>query len=267
MTQYIASVWNDVPRTKHLVAEVIREEVQKLRAPGGPGLPAIHKCLAQLRLPVYITTNYDDLLEQALSLIPGVRPRSEIRRWSEELLSEPSGFDDGKYQPSPAEPVVFHLHGRWREEAGDADAVRLTQFESFVLTEDDYLDFLVNVSREISISPITRDERTALPLALRTVLKSKALLFVGYSMTDVNFLFILRALVRTMQPHSRVQRVAVQLSPKALPQGHSKESYQERVEEYFDWTHNVRVLWRNADELAECVRKDLKLASWPAAGP
>jgi hypothetical protein len=86
-------------------------------------------------------------------------------------------------------------------------------------------------------------------------------------MTDVNFLFILRALVRTMQPHSRVQRVAIQLSPATLPQGHSRESYQERVEEYFDWTHDVRVLWRNAEELANRVRQDLNLPNWPAGAP
>jgi hypothetical protein len=102
VTQYVASVWNDVPRTKHLVAEVLHERVEKAKSKDGSGLPPIHKCLAQLRLPVYITTNYDDLLEQALAGIPGVRPRSEICRWSEELLAEDSGFDDGKYQPSPA---------------------------------------------------------------------------------------------------------------------------------------------------------------------
>ena len=43
---------------------------------------------------------------------------------------------DGSFRPEPMKPVVFHLHG-W-----------LGIPESLVLTEDDYLDFLVAVSRD-----------------------------------------------------------------------------------------------------------------------
>ena len=267
VTQYIASVWNDVPRTKHLVAEVLQERVERAQPKREQGLPAIHRCLAQLRLPIYITTNYDDLLEQALAEIPGVRPCSEVCRWSNELLLEISRFDDGHYEPSSTEPVVFHLHGRWQEKRdGGAKAV-LRAYDSFVLTEDDYLDFLINVSREIVVSPTGRDDKTALPLTLRRAIKKQALLFVGYSLTDVNFLFILRALVETMQRHSRVQRVAAQLSPAVLPQGYNQEDYQEQVEQYFDWTHDVRVVWKNADDLAAELTRDLELPPWPKPLP
>ena len=82
------------------------------------------------------------------------------------------GVDPGLV-PTQANPVVFHLHGHY-----DVP-------ESLVLTEDDYLDFLVAVSRDDGL----------LPHQIQKALAGASLLFLGYRLADWNFRVIHRGLV------------------------------------------------------------------------
>jgi hypothetical protein len=92
-----------------------------------------HAVFAGLPLPVYLTTNYDDFMVAALRQ-RAKDPRREVCRWnsSPSMRAEPTVLDPA-FVPTPANPVVFHLHGH------------IGLPESLVLTEDDYLDFLVAV--------------------------------------------------------------------------------------------------------------------------
>jgi SIR2-like domain len=56
-----------------------------------------------------------------------------------------------------------------------------------VLTETDYLDFLINLSKE-----------EILPDQISTALNSTSLLFVGYRLRDINFHFIFRSLMQLL---------------------------------------------------------------------
>jgi len=85
------------------------------------------------------------------------------------------------YEPDPFNPVVFHLHGSDENE------------DSLVLTEDDYLDFLVNMSR---------NERM-LPPRIERALTEASLLFIGYRLRDVNFRVIYRGLVQKLDGSRR----------------------------------------------------------------
>src|SRR5215207_7948168 len=88
-----------------------------------------HDVLAELPIPVFMTTNYDDFMTQALRR-RGKDPKREICRWnrSPAIKTEPTVLGPS-FAATPANPVVFHLHGH------------LDVPESLVLTEDDYLDF------------------------------------------------------------------------------------------------------------------------------
>lgn len=89
--------------------------------------------LANLPIRIYLTTSPYTFLEEALRLA-GKQPRTELCRWRRELDTIESVIDDA-YRPSAEEPLVYHLHG-------------LDQYaDSLVLTEDDYLEFLVNVAQ------------------------------------------------------------------------------------------------------------------------
>lgn len=157
--------------------------------------------LASFRLPIYLTTSYHSFLEQALQAA-GARPRTELCPWHEGLDSITSAFD-GNYEPSPAEPVVYHLHGY--DEYPN----------SLVLTEDNYLEFLVAVSEHRG------KDTDRIPDRIRQALNDSALVLLGYSLQDWDFRSLFWGLVkmRTRQPRS----VAIQLQPNRQEQEYLKQ--------------------------------------------
>jgi hypothetical protein len=176
--------------------EEILERFFKAVAPpdfGDPDEP--HAVLAGLPLPVYMTTNYDDFMAQALES-RHKDPRRELCCWNELVKDEPSIFASAPgFDPTPANPIVFHLHGHNEVP------------ESLVLTEDDYLDFLVNISRDHDL----------LPPRIQRAMAEASLLFVGYSLADLNFRVIFRGLVTSTERALRRISVTVQLPvPRAM---------------------------------------------------
>ncbi len=203
----------------------------------------VHRALADLGLPIYLTTNYDDFMFEALGAA-GKDARREVCRWNRVLEQQPSVFDEG-FNPTPANPVVFHLHGH----AGLPS--------SMVVTEDDYLDFLVNTSKDLSISPTGPQQRVVLPLRIRTAITNTTLLFVGYRLADLNFRVILRGLLGSLEQSSRRISITVQLKPEGPGAGKEEEilKIQDYLEKYFDWTFNLQVYWGPAQQFVRDLRQ------------
>jgi SIR2-like domain len=136
-----------------------------------------HRILAELPLPVYMTTNYDDFMMKALERHPMRRPRRALCRWNTLLKADATGpKDDPSDEPNPANPVVFHLHGH-------------SLPESVVLTEDDYLEFLASIAQDPNL----------LPRPIRNALDRSSLLFIGYRLADWNFRVLLQGLRTSRQ--------------------------------------------------------------------
>jgi hypothetical protein len=68
-----------------------------------------------------------------------------------------------------------------------------------VLTEDDYLDFLVNISRQQDL----------LPPRIQEVLTGASLLFIGYRLADWDFRVLFRGLVTSIE--GTLQRISVSI--------------------------------------------------------
>jgi len=148
-------------------------------APPAPDDPL--SLLAELPFTTYVTTAYDDLLARALRASPSGRgertrrPRVDHCRWSEALSSSSLATifeQDPHYQPSVAEPFVFHLDGQLAVE------------ESLVLTEDDHFDLLVATARHPN----------RVPPPVQRALRGGPLLFIGQPLTDWNFRALRRSL-------------------------------------------------------------------------
>jgi hypothetical protein len=152
----------------------------------------VHKVLASLNLPLYLTTNYDNFLTAALQA-QGKQPAREICRWNEALDGLPSLFeDDPDYKPTPEAPLVYHLFGNEEEP------------DSMVMSEDDHLDFLVHISAEM--------ER--IPHYIWAALANSSLMFLGYGLSDWGFRTIMRGLVATRQQRRKIKHIGVQLDPR-----------------------------------------------------
>jgi hypothetical protein len=178
----------------------------------------IHRQLAGFaRLPIYLTTNYDNLMTLALEAA-GRKPQRRAFPWREE---DPGLAAEG----TADEPLVCHLFGT------DQD------LKSMVLTEDDHLDFLASVSRS---------ELNRLWPQLRLELgTSEVLLFLGYRLHDLDFKVLLRFLARIDSTFDRFQ-LAVQIDPlQAAAEG--CDNARTYLENYFD-RQRIQIYWGTARE-------------------
>jgi hypothetical protein len=186
-----------------------------------------YKVLAALPLPVYVTTNYDGLLAAALAH-EGKQARRELCRWNSALRRNLPPLDGQR--PTQESPLIFHLHGS------------IDIMESIVITEDDYLDFLVNVK--------PTDQRVV-PPRIQQALADSSLLFIGYSLKDINFRVLFRALVQSLELSQRKLSIAVQIDPS--DHVGDLDAAKEYLNVYFkNW--NIKMYWGSATQFAEEFR-------------
>lgn len=212
--------------------QLLRRKLQEVGPPDFSAPDEPHGALADLGLPVYITTNYDGLMTGALK-DREKDPQRELCAWNKLVHeTQPSVLATG-FKPTPANPLVYHLHGHH-----DVP-------QSMVLTEDDYLAFLVEIS--------TDNSNRMLPPAIRNALASTSLLFVGYSLSDWDFRVLFRGLMGSLGRTLGMTSIAVQLAPavddatdeqRAIVQGYLN-SYFEQMQ-----TIKVRLYWGDVRDFA-----------------
>lgn len=211
------------------------EEFGHIAAPSFDDPYEPHRVLADLPLPVYITTNYDNFLFQALTRAEynGKKktPQREFCKWNRPIgggipqARRRSPRLDGDIE----KPLVFHLHGHMGVPA------------SMVLTEDDYLDFLIKIGKDSSL----------LPSRIEEAFTTTSLLFVGYSLNDWNFRVLFRNVVSYLDLSIRRVHISVQLLPlRDTASEAQKRSAEEYLDRYFSKL-DIRIYWGNAREFVE----------------
>jgi hypothetical protein len=230
--QYLAVSHESSSWPKRKIAELLSQ----LGPPSIDDMNEPHRVLASIELPLYITTNYDDFMWCALRRrIPSAK--REHARWTKNMLSTHDSVVDHGYVPSPIDPVVFHLHGH------------TGNIRTMVASEDDYLDFLVNVSKDLANSPNSLGQRVVLPLPVRTAITNTTLMFIGYGLADINFRVILRGLVGSLEQGEAETSLAVQFARDEDPL-----ELQYYLERYFKWAFKLSVYWGSAQEFASELR-------------
>jgi len=178
----------------------------------------IHHLLADLPLPLYLTTNMDSFMFEALRH-KGRYPRREGPRWQ-----PPAGAPQYILTPRPSseQPVVFYLNGH----DGDEE-----QRRHLVLSEDDYLAHLIRLSR---------DQETILPMNVLSEISQHSFLFLGYSLHDWEFRLILQGLLKPIaQTGGAKLHVGVQLDVEQNPHADKAIDYLRRYLGRF----NIEIYW------------------------
>lgn len=193
-----------------------------------------YKVIAELPLPVYITTNTNNLLAIALQQA-GRDPQVAICPWNEYVEQSESIYDkEPNFQPTPQRPLVYHLFGR------------LNEPYSVVLTEDDYFNFLIGVTRN----------RDLIPKEVLQALVNSALLFVGFQLDDWQFRVLFHSildqqgsLLRGGHPH-----VAVQILPE---EGRILEPERARtyLEDYFAKDAEISLYWGSVQDFTSELQR------------
>jgi len=232
VAQYLAVTRDSVFPKEEFLKRIKGVTPPDFTAPDEP-----HGVLADLPLPVYITTNYDDFMMQALKSRKK-NPRQELCRWNkivrDKFKGKPSIFkSSGESSISPDYPVVFHLHGH-SELA-----------ESLVLTEDDYLEFLVSISKDENL----------IPPRIQEAMAGTTLLFLGYKLADWDFRVLFRSLVSYLEKSISRSHVSVQLITVAdLSSDTEKGEAQVYLDRYFD-KREIRMYWGTCREFAAELRR------------
>jgi hypothetical protein len=217
----------------------VQELFERLPAPDFSDPQQPHVLLARLPIPVYLTTNYDMYMETALAQ-QNRTARTELCRWNSGLKRRYSdGLTDD--QPAVGRPVVFHLHGCVEDP------------DSLVLTEDDYLDFMVNARRYEGASDTAL---RVIPPKVDEIIALTSLLFLGYGLQDWNLRVLLRALVQSADRSSQKVSVSVQLEPDdKMVEAVGREAAIKYLEDYFEGL-KIRVYWGRAESfLAELTSR------------
>ncbi|CAM2067440.1 CHAT domain-containing protein [Sulfidibacter corallicola] len=190
--------------------------------------------LARLPAALFLTTDPVPLLEAALRA-RDKQPHSELCRWNDDMEDFPSVFEDQpNYLPSQTQPLVYRLFGC------------LTEYDSLVLTEDHYFDFLIGVT----------GNRDLLPGRVRRALTDSALLFLGFRLDRWDFRVLFRGLMKRQggRRRRRYTHVAVQISPDE-DQLIEPEAARQYLREYFD-DANITLYWGSpTDFLAELAAR------------
>jgi hypothetical protein len=237
VSQYMAITFSDPLFPKEQVAELCKEvEPAQALQPND-----CYDIISELDLPLFVTTNYDDLLLHALQH-KRKEPKALLCPWNSHVYKLADGTYN--YQPTPAKPAVYYLHGS-ASEAG-----------SIVLTEDDYLDFIVWVTAhwgdEAHISHIAP--------AVKDALARTSMLFIGYSQNDWSFRVLMRS-IRETGANLRALNIAVQLNPLDDDAAEvDREKVADYLTKYFTGLQSnpVKLYWGTAEAFLRELKERLE---------
>jgi hypothetical protein len=177
------ALFYEIDRSRRQLVEAIREAVYVGKKPS-----PVLRALAELDFPRVITTNYDQLFEDALRAA-GTHPRVSVYT---PRLEPTRDFPN----PTPESPIVFKIHGDIDHE------------DTIVVTDDDYIKFVMRMSSKEPYDPV--------PLKLKADLTEWTTLFLGYSLVDYNLRVLLKALRWGLDPAFQPDMYSVDYTPDPL---------------------------------------------------
>jgi len=187
-------------------SELVREVTEAVHKDREPS--PILRGLARLGFPIVITTNYDQLYEIALTQVAQAQAR-ENSKSEEEIKATTANYDKCVYspkstvrtkdcvpEPSNAKPYLLKIHGD------------LDQADSIVITDEDYIQFVLRMGDKHPYHPVGKN--------VLTHLIKWPTLFIGYRLSDYNLRLLFKTLRWKMDRANIPASYAVDLKPDVL---------------------------------------------------
>jgi len=150
----------------------------------------ILKMLAALPIRIFVTTNYDRLLESALHQ----QEKDPTVVVYDPEASKPTR--DPSDDPTEERPLLFKMHGD------------LQQSDSIVITDEDYITFVQRMSDKGELHPV--------PGTIRYRMSKWPTLFLGYSLRDYNLRLLFRTLRWRVDPSNFPPSFSIDRYPDPL---------------------------------------------------
>ena len=205
-------------KSRFRLVEEIAAAVRDDREPS----PVLY-ALAQLNFPIVVTTNYDQLYETALG-----KPRDQY----EVCVYNPDNkapTKDCSATPDPNHPYILKIHG-------DID-----EPESIVITEEDYIHFMLRMGDKQPFHPVGKN--------VLTYLAKWPTLFIGYSLMDYNF----RVLFKTIRWQLDAARIPPNYSVDIRPDELIRDIYENQRRQV---TFIVENLWDYVPKLYRAAKNE-----------
>lgn len=158
------------------------------------GITENHRILARLPINTYWTTNYDDLIEKALS---DSKKIVDVKHEPKQLLTSPKRRD----------AVLYKMHGDYQH---PIDAV---------IVKDDYEKYLLN--------------RGEFYTALRGDLLTKKFLFLGFSFSDPNIDYVLGKIRASYDQHHQTHYCILKSVERLDNEDQADFEYRKKKQQYF----------------------------------
>lgn len=238
LTNYLLDINADDENYQEVVSQLRSQEasfseiVQQLDFPRFPqGMDDPLRTLAKLPLKIYVTTSHYNFIERALEA-ENKRPRTQVCFWTGGMLSaKPEHTPDPLLEPTDTEPAVYHLFG-------------LEDYpQTLVLSEDDYMNFLISVVED------TNTQNPLVPLRLREGLAESRLLLLGYHITGWDFRVLFRFILKYRSIDSAPRGMLIQLKP-GEKQSENKAKSVDYLGQYFD-KKQFDVDWTNSEQFIQ----------------
>ena len=186
------------------------------------------RLLARLPLKIYITTSYSSFLEQALEKEEKT-PRTQVCFCAEDLITDTDHLPGREFKPTEKNPAVVHLFGL-------EDYI-----ETLVLSEDDYIDFLMNAVENYKLDEM-------FPSYLRGTLPKSSLLLLGYHLRDWEFRTLFRFISRIRNVNKTEKpSIAIQFKPSLGRKEEENKAGLRYLEKYLS-QGKFMVEWKNTEE-------------------
>jgi len=190
--------------------------------------------LAKLPASIYVNASPEPMLARALKA-NGRNPEVVTGAWragGKEVARAPQPKVE---TPTPETPWVYHVFGFFPKR------------DSMVLTEDDFLDYLIASSR-----------LNLMPTRVRGALPQNSLLFLGFRLDDWRFRVFFRMLmtIEGLQTANSYRHVGVQVNPEE----HSLADVQRArryMESYFGGVPPISIFWGTASDFLRELQKKL----------
>jgi len=154
--------------------------------------PAL-RMLAELPFTIFITTNYDLLLDEALIECGKRLPRFQRLAYNPNHNRKTKAV---KEDPTAGQPILFKMHGDIRTK------------KNIVITDEDYITFVQRMAEKDACHPV--------PQTIRTKMVREVTLFVGYSLRDYNLRLLFQTLRWGVDACQRPETYSVDIHPDPL---------------------------------------------------
>jgi len=196
MAQYFEAVRGPTP---------LRTRLRDIFSHEQPPTP-LHHFLAAVPAPLLIvTTNYDDLMERAFKaarkphdVVIHVTDQEKVLWWEHDKTEPQITLADELLIKLEKVSVVYKMHG--------AIDRRLNEVGQYVITEDDYIEFITRMTRS-----------SVIPTIFAEPFQTRPFLFLGYGLYDWNLRVILNR-IQAFRGHPQFRSWAIETVSKPIEQ-------------------------------------------------